>query len=236
MFNCKSVFKYNPHAILSHFTKMEARNKTFEEIINQLPIAIVQYSPFNAETLWERSKKGRKLSHDELWPTIPYIQDNLQAALTKPDICYLLLCGSECILEWTRTTWPQIPARLARKLETNGEHYRLMEWEMQIQKNMFLAYYYLLGENKICEAATQQDVMKYTPPAPTLDEGYTAEDHQKIQHYALETACKYLKLVPRTGPMEWWKLLDSEQSKMEHWRYMTYTKFSVKPKPVTVDR
>ncbi len=189
-----------------------------------------EYSPYDAEKLWASSVKGKKLAHYELWPRIPFMPIGLKYGLPRKEIFRIFMKASDCILRWYTIEWPLIPIQLAKKLESNGEHYRLMNWEMEIRKNMLKAYYPLTYD-KYCEI--KDHVKLYMPAAPVFDGDYTAEDRRKIQEYAEETAGNYLCLVPRTGNTKDLTMTPSVRCDLEHWRYATYKNFTCKPEPVT---
>ncbi len=212
-----------------HSAKMASSS---DKVINSLPLAQVDYYPFDAENLWKSSKRGRKLAHREPWPRIPFMPIALECALPTSDIIRMFMKASDCILRWYEIKWPLIPTCLAKKLEANGEQYRLMHWEMQIRKNMLMAYYHLI-EEKDCNIMDL--VKKFMPAAPVFNgDGYTTEDRQKIEQYAVETAGNYLCLVPRTGSTKHLNLSEAEQRDLEHWRYVTYNNFTCKPKPAII--
>ncbi len=199
-----------------------------EELVGRLPPA--NYDPFDAYRLWDSSKKGRKLRHHD-WPHIPHMKNSLVRVFLTVEIIYLLRRASDLVMEWYTTEWPLIPARLAKKLEATGEHWKLMDWEFEIRRAMFAAYYYLWEQHK-SEGFTQEDASKHMPVTPTFEgEEYTDDDHQQLQQYALQTATKYLNLVPHTDPALQRGLLDEELYDFEYWRYVTYNEFSRKPEP-----
>ncbi len=198
-----------------------------EELVDSLPPA--KYDPIDAFALWDCSKKGRKLRHHD-WPHIPHVKDSLAAPLLTEEMLYLLRRASDLTMEWYTTEWPLIPCRLAKKLENDGEHWKLMDWEFDIRRAMFAAYYYL-WEQPVRKSSgfTQADAGKYMPETPTFEGEYTDDDHRKLQQYALDTATKYLNLVPQTDPALRRGLTTAEIYDFELWRYITYNEYSRKP-------